>query len=76
MDYGTSYTYYTTTDVNLRSAPGTDSSVVNSVGSGTALTVVGETDNWYVAVVNGPENVYFQVLCKYDKSGNRYPDAL
>ncbi len=53
VDYGTSYTYYTTTDVNLRSAPGTDSSVVNSVGSGTALTVVGETDNWYVAVVNG-----------------------
>lgn len=53
VDYGTSYTYYTTTDVNLRSAPGTDSSVINSVGSGTALTVVGETDNWYVAVVNG-----------------------
>ena len=53
VDYGTRYTYYATTDVNLRSAPGTDSSVVNSVGTGTALTIVGETDNWYVAVVNG-----------------------
>ena len=53
VDYGTAYQYYTTTDVNLRAQPGTDSSVVNSLGGGTAVSVIGETDNWFVVSVNG-----------------------
>lgn len=53
VDYGTAYQYYTTTDVNLRAQPGTDSSVVNSLGGGTAVSVIGETANWFVVSVNG-----------------------
>lgn len=53
VDYGTGYTYYTTTEVNMRTQPGTDSNIVNGLGSGTAVTVIGETDNWFVVSVNG-----------------------
>lgn len=53
VDYGTGYTYYTTSDVNLRVQPGTDSDVASTVGSGSAVTVIGETDNWFVVSVNG-----------------------
>lgn len=53
VDYGTSYDYYTTTDVNLRAQPGTDSDTVNTLDSGTAVSVIGETSNWYVVSVNG-----------------------
>lgn len=53
VDYGTSYQYYTTTDVNLRAQPGTDSNVVVSLGNGTSVSVIGETDNWFVVSVNG-----------------------
>lgn len=53
VDYGTSYTLYTTTEVNIRSKPGTDSSQVGTLGSGEAITVVGETDNWFAVSVNG-----------------------
>ncbi|MCC8046377.1 MAG: SH3 domain-containing protein [Clostridiales bacterium] len=53
ISYGTSYTYYTTTQVNLRSEPSTDSSVVSGVASGTAVTVTGETDNWFIVSVDG-----------------------
>jgi probable enterotoxin D len=53
IDYGSGYTYYTTTEVNLRAQPGTDSDVMDSFGGGQAVTVVGETDNWYVVSVNG-----------------------
>ena len=53
VDYGTGYTYYTTTDVNLRSQPGTESGVVTGLGGGSAVTVIGETDNWFVVSVNG-----------------------
>lgn len=55
VDYGTSYTYYTTTDVNMRTQPGTgsDSNIVSSLDGGTAVAVIGETDNWFVVSVNG-----------------------
>ncbi|MCD8023858.1 MAG: SH3 domain-containing protein [Lachnospiraceae bacterium] len=53
ITYGTTYTYYTTSDVNVRSQPSTGSSVNTTVASGTAVTVVGETDNWFVVSVNG-----------------------
>ena len=42
-----STTLYTTTDVNVRSQPGTSSGLVDSLGSGQSLQVIGETDNWY-----------------------------
>ncbi|MCD7716435.1 MAG: SH3 domain-containing protein [Lachnospiraceae bacterium] len=51
--YGTSYTYYTTASVNVRSQPSTDSSVASTASSGSAVTVIGETDNWYIVSVNG-----------------------
>lgn len=53
VDYGTSYTYYATSEVNLRTQPGTDSSVVGSIGSGQSVSVIGETANWFVVSVNG-----------------------
>ncbi len=53
VDYGTGYTYYTTTEVNLRAQPGTESGVVSSLGGGTSVTVVGETPNWFMVSVNG-----------------------
>ncbi len=53
IDYGTGYTYYTTSDVNLRTQPGTDSGILNTVNNGAAVTVIGETDNWFVVSVNG-----------------------
>ncbi len=53
VDYGTSYTYYTTAVVNLRSQPGTESSVVSEVDGGASVAVIGETANWFVVSVNG-----------------------
>ncbi len=53
VDYGTSYTYYTTTEVNLRSQPGTESGVVSTLGGGASVKVVGETPNWYMVSANG-----------------------
>ncbi len=53
IDYGTSYTFYTTTEVNVRANPSTDSSQVDTLAGGQAITVVGETDNWYAISVNG-----------------------
>lgn len=52
-DYGTSYTYYTTTDVNVRAQPGTDADKIGGLDSGQSVTVIGETPNWYVVSVNG-----------------------
>ncbi len=53
IDYGSSTTLYTTTDVNVRSQPGTSSGLVDSLGSGQSLQVIGETDNWYIVSING-----------------------
>ena len=53
IDYGTGYTYYTTTEVNLRAQPGMDSGVVSTVGGGSSVTVIGETPNWFMVSVNG-----------------------
>ena len=53
IDYDSSSMLYTTTEVNVRQQPGTDSDLVDVVGSGQPVTVIGETDNWYVVSVNG-----------------------
>lgn len=46
--YGSAVTMYTADGVNVRSQPSTSSDVSATLGLGTAVTVVGETDNWYV----------------------------
>ncbi|MDD6615422.1 MAG: SH3 domain-containing protein [Lachnospiraceae bacterium] len=53
INYGSTSTYYATSDVNLRAEPGTDASVLGSVNNGTPISVIGETDNWYIVSVNG-----------------------
>ncbi len=47
-NYGSSVTMYATDGVNIRSQPSTSSDVSGAVNSGTAVTVVGETDNWFI----------------------------
>lgn len=47
-NYSSASTLYTTDGVNVRSNPGTDSGVLATLGSGSAVTVIGETDNWYI----------------------------
>lgn len=68
-DYGTSYNYYTTTDLNVRAEPGTESAVVTSLGGGVAVTVVGETANWFKVSVNGATGY---VSKSYISSTNTY----
>ena len=52
-NYGAATTLYASGDVNIRSAPGTDSSVIGSLPAGTAVSVIGETDNWFIVSING-----------------------
>ena len=47
-NYGSAMTMYTADGVNVRSQPSTSSDVSATLGLGTAVTVVGETDGWYV----------------------------
>ena len=47
-NYGSAVTMYTADGVNVRSQPSTGSDVNSTLGLGTAVTVIGETDNWYV----------------------------
>ena len=52
-NYGAPTTLYASSDVNIRSAPGTDSSITGALPTGTAVTVVGETDNWFIVSIGG-----------------------
>ena len=47
-NYGSAVTMYAADGVNVRSQPSTGSDVSATLGQGTAVTVVGETPNWYV----------------------------
>ena len=47
-NYGSAVTMYATDGVNVRSQPSTGSDVNGTLNSGTSVTVVGETDNWYI----------------------------
>lgn len=47
-DYSTASTLYATDGVRVRSQPGTDSEILGSLGAGNAVTVIGETANWYI----------------------------
>ena len=67
-NYGASTTLYASDDANVRSAPGTDSSVVGSIPAGTAVTVIGETDNWFVVSINGETSYVSKSLLTTDSS--------
>ena len=47
-NYGSAVTMYATDGVNVRSQPSTGADINGTLGSGTSVTVVGETDNWYI----------------------------
>ena len=47
-NYGYSVTMYTTDGVNVRSGPSTGSGISGTLNSGTSVTVIGETDNWFI----------------------------
>ena len=47
-NYGSSVTMYATDGVNIRTQPSTGSDVTGALDSGTSVTVIGETDNWYI----------------------------
>ena len=53
VDYGTGYQYYATTGTNLRDQPGTQSNIIGGLSAGQQVSVIGETDNWFVVSVNG-----------------------
>ena len=52
-NYGSATTLYASSDVNIRQQPGTDSSVIGSFATGNTVSVIGETDNWFIVSVNG-----------------------
>ncbi len=66
--YGSSATLYATDGVNIRSNPGTDSSVISSLSTGNSVTVVGETDNWYIVNVNGTTGYVSKAYLTSDSS--------
>lgn len=47
-NYGSAVTMYTADGVNVRTQPSTGSDVSATLGLGTAVSVIGETDNWFV----------------------------
>ena len=47
-NYGSAATMYTSDGVNVRSQPSTSSDISATLGQGTPVTVIGETDNWFV----------------------------
>jgi len=51
--YQSATTLYASAGVNVRSAPGTESSVINSLSQGSSVSVIGETDNWFIVSVGG-----------------------
>lgn len=67
-NYGSPTTLYASGDVNVRTAPGTDSSVIGSLPAGTAVTVTGETDNWFIVSINGTTAYVSKAYLTYDSS--------
>lgn len=53
--YGSAVTLYASAEVNVRSKPNTssDDNVIGVLGGGNSVSVIGETDNWFVVSVNG-----------------------
>lgn len=66
--YGSAVTLYASSAVNVRSQPGTDSSVIDGYSTGNAVTVIGETDNWFVVSVTGNTGYVSKAYLTYDSS--------
>jgi len=67
-NYGAPVTLYASSDVNVRTAPGTDSAVAGSLPAGTSVTVVGETDNWFIVSIGGNTQYVSKAYLTYDSS--------
>ena len=61
-EYAVSTVLYATIDANVRTAPGTDADIISSIISGNGVTVIGETDNWYMVSLGGM-NGYIRKDC-------------
>ena len=67
--YGSAVTLYvSSSEVNVRSQPGTDSGVIDVLSAGNSVSVVGETDNWFVISVNGSTGYVSKAYLTYDSS--------
>ena len=66
--YGSATSLYASADVNIRTAPGTDSAVAGSLGKGTSVSVIGETDNWFIVSVGGQTGYVSKGYLTYDSS--------
>lgn len=53
ISYDEALTMYASDTINVRSTPGTDSDIVGAFAPGDQITVIGETDNWYIVSING-----------------------
>ncbi len=53
VNYDSPSTLYASDTVNVRTTPAIGASVIDTLTTGTSVTVVGETDNWFIVSVNG-----------------------
>ncbi len=67
-NYGSSTTLYASSAANVRSQPGTDSAVIDGLSTGASVTVVGETDNWFIVNVDGYTGYVSKALLTSDSS--------
>ena len=67
-NYGSATTLYASSDVNIRTAPGTDSTIAGSLGTGMAVSVIGETDNWFIVSVGGSTGYVSKAYLTSDSS--------
>ena len=51
--YAESFPLILSADANVRSVPSEEGSILNTIGSGTTVTAVGETDRWYKIEYDG-----------------------
>lgn len=80
VGYDSPVTLYTTSEVNVRLQPGTDSGVVDVLGNGQAVQTVGETDNWFVVSIGGVTGYISKSYLSYTNpgggsAGNNPPDV-
>lgn len=66
--YGSATTLYASSEVNIRTQPSTDSGVIDILPLGNAISVIGETDNWFVVSVNGATGYVSKAYLTYDSS--------
>ncbi len=72
-NYGSAATLYASDIVNVRSNPGTDSDVIDALSTGDGVSVMGETDNWFIVNINGVTGYVSKALLAAEapSSGNQ-----